>query len=236
MIIRVFRARLRPGQYSAFARLTAENSIPHLRAEPGLLSLHSGRSCGRTDDYVLVTIWRDLEALTSFTGERWQEVVIQPGEADLLTEATVAHYDESFSSLIALRRTTARAMGEREREALVGARLTDEQWVRVSMQLPAPKREGRPRADDRQTLDGILYVLRTGCRWHDLPAEYGSAVTCWRRLARWEADGTWERVWRALFSTLTTREKLAWARAFLSPARGPRPHRRQRRAPAEEAG
>jgi len=51
---------------------------------------------------------------------------------------------------------------------------------------------GRPRADDRRTREGILYVLRTGCRWQDLPREYGAAVTVWRRLRAWEAAGVWE--------------------------------------------
>jgi hypothetical protein len=37
-----------------------------------------------------------------------------------------------------------------------------------------PSRLGRPRADDRRTVNGILFVLRTGCRWHDLPREYGT--------------------------------------------------------------
>ncbi len=60
--------------------------------------------------------------------------------------------------------------------------LTCEQWKRLEPLLPPGKRCGRPRADDRKTLDGILYVLRTGCRWADVPREYGSPVTCWRRL------------------------------------------------------
>jgi len=40
-----------------------------------------------------------------------------------------------------------------------------------------PRRMGRPRADDRKVLNGILYVLRTGCRWKDMPREYGAYVT-----------------------------------------------------------
>jgi transposase len=49
--------------------------------------------------------------------------------------------------------------------------------------LPLPRKgRGRPRADGCQTLNGILYVLRTGCRWEDVPREYGSPATFWRRL------------------------------------------------------
>lgn len=53
--------------------------------------------------------------------------------------------------------------------------LTDEQWRHLEPLLPSPRKgRGRPRADNRNTLNGILYVLRTGCRWQDVPREYGS--------------------------------------------------------------
>jgi len=55
--------------------------------------------------------------------------------------------------------------------------LTDMQWVFIRPLLPPPARTGRPRADDRRTIEGILYVLITGCRWRDLPREYGSPTT-----------------------------------------------------------
>jgi transposase len=45
-------------------------------------------------------------------------------------------------------------------------------------------------------------VLRTGCRWKDLPDRYGNSVTCWRQLDQWQIDGTWERIWRAFLTTL----------------------------------
>jgi len=76
--------------------------------------------------------------------------------------------------------------------------LSDADWECARPLLAAAKRRGRPPADDRQTLDGILHVLRAGCRWQDLPRRYGTAVTCWRRYQRWRADGTWERLCRAL--------------------------------------
>ena len=94
--------------------------------------------------------------------------------------------------------------------------LTDEQWERIRPLLPPPRKgRGRPRADDRKVLNGILYVLRTGCRWEDVPREYASPAICWRRLRQWEQDGTWERIWRALLSTLDEQGKLEWSRAFL---------------------
>ena len=94
--------------------------------------------------------------------------------------------------------------------------LTDEQWRHLGPLIPPPRKgRGRPRADDRKTLNGILYVLRTGCRWEDVPREYGSPSTCWRRLRTWEQDGTWEHIWRSLLALLDERAKLKWTRAFL---------------------
>ncbi len=55
-------------------------------------------------------------------------------------------------------------------------------------------------ADDGRTINGILYVLTTGCRWMDMPAKYGSYKTAWRRLKRWQDEGVWDRIFRALAS------------------------------------
>ena len=74
--------------------------------------------------------------------------------------------------------------------------LTDEEWERIRPHLPAKAKTGRPRADDRKTLNGILFVLLSGCRWSDMPVVYGSHKTAWRRLKEWEQQGVWERLWR----------------------------------------
>lgn len=58
--------------------------------------------------------------------------------------------------------------------------LSDARWELIRPLLPAAKRRGRPRAEDRRTLNGILHVLRSGCRWQDMPRRYDSSVTCWR--------------------------------------------------------
>lgn len=93
--------------------------------------------------------------------------------------------------------------------------LSDAQWQLIAPHLPPPKRMGRPRADDRKTLEGILWVLRSGARWQDVPREYGSPTTCWRRLKEWEESGVWETLWRAILSVLEAEQKLDWAQAFL---------------------
>ena len=64
--------------------------------------------------------------------------------------------------------------------------------------LPPLAKEGRPRVDDRMTVNAILYVLTTGCRWMDLPREYGDDSTANLRLRRWEEKGVWRRVTEAL--------------------------------------
>jgi len=94
--------------------------------------------------------------------------------------------------------------------------LTDDQWTILEPLLPKRKTHmGRPPADNRRVLDGILYVLKTGCAWMDLPREYGPYSTAFRRFNQWSADGTWDRIWRTLLSQLDARERLDWAQAFL---------------------
>jgi len=93
--------------------------------------------------------------------------------------------------------------------------LTDSQWAFIKPLLPAPARTGRPRAEDRRTIEGILYVLITGCRWQDLPREYGARTTVWRRLKRWQEERVWERMWRAALAALDQRGQLDWSMAFL---------------------
>jgi transposase len=93
--------------------------------------------------------------------------------------------------------------------------LTDLQWDFIRPFLPLPAHTGRPRADDRRTIEGILYVLITGCRWQDLPRAYGAPTTVWRRLKRWGEEGVWERIWRAALATLDLQGQLDWTMAFL---------------------
>src|SRR5215831_15853150 len=93
--------------------------------------------------------------------------------------------------------------------------LTDDQWAFIQPFLPPRAWTGRPRADDRRTIEGILYVLITGCRWQDLPREYGSPTTAWRRLKRWGEEGVWECIWRATLAALDRHGRLDWSIVFL---------------------
>lgn len=93
--------------------------------------------------------------------------------------------------------------------------LRDDQWELIAPLLPIRKKPGRPRADDRRTLGGILWVLRSGARWKDLPKEYGSRSTCHRRLQEWQEQGVWEHIWLMFLPTLDQQGKLDWSQAFL---------------------
>lgn len=68
--------------------------------------------------------------------------------------------------------------------------LTDEDWELLADMFPEPAATGRPRRDPRTVLDGILWVLRTGAPWRDLPEEFGPWQTAWRMFDQWNADGT----------------------------------------------
>ena len=95
--------------------------------------------------------------------------------------------------------------------------LPDGLWAIIESLLP-PRRSspkgGRPRLPDRAALTGILFVLKTGLAWEDLPAEMncGSGMTCWRRLAEWQADGTWDRIHAVLLERLADAGRLDWSR------------------------
>ncbi len=89
--------------------------------------------------------------------------------------------------------------------------LTDEQWQRLAPHLPehlpSPK-GGRPRADDRACLEGILWLLRTGARWQDIPVDLPSGSTCWRRLQEWATEGILEEIQAVLIDELDGMGKL----------------------------
>ena len=96
----------------------------------------------------------------------------------------------------------------------------DRLWKRVEPLLPAPKPRrfrypGRKPLDNRQALTGILFVLKTGLAWNDLPQEMGcgSAVACWGRLRDWHAAGVWERLHAVLLAELRYADKIDWSRA-----------------------
>lgn len=97
--------------------------------------------------------------------------------------------------------------------------LNDEQWAVIEPLLPEPpKREdgkGRPRRDDREVLNGILWILRSGARWQDLPARFPPYQTCHRRFQEWVRAGVLRRVLEALAEDLRSRGKLDLSECFV---------------------
>lgn len=80
--------------------------------------------------------------------------------------------------------------------------LDDKEWSLIEPLLPQGLRGAR-RTDDRRILNGLFYVLRTGCPWRDLPERYGPYTTCYNRYNRWAKRG----IWKAIFDRLAIKSK-----------------------------
>ncbi len=89
--------------------------------------------------------------------------------------------------------------------------LTDQQWQQLQPLLPLQKPPtGRPAKDHRSIINGILWVLRTGAPWRDLPERYGSWPTLASRFYRWHQDGLWDRLLRAVQQQSNIQGKVNW--------------------------
>jgi len=102
--------------------------------------------------------------------------------------------------------------------ARCGPLLTEAQWKKIAPLLPKPPKQrkgGRPWIENRRVLEGILWILRSGARWQDLPEKFPHPSTCWRRLRDWEERGVWLSIWRTFLSELNERQQLKWSESFL---------------------
>lgn len=97
--------------------------------------------------------------------------------------------------------------------------LTDEQWAVLEplIPIPVPRADGRgrPRHEPRAVLNGILWILRTGAQWADLPERYPSRPTCHRRFQAWSRDGTLDAILRALARDLEERGEICIEESFI---------------------
>ncbi|MSQ13105.1 MAG: transposase [Dehalococcoidia bacterium] len=105
-------------------------------------------------------------------------------------------------------------------EPVAGQELTDAQWEHIRPVMPGGKGVGRPRADDRQVLNGILHVVRNGWRWRDAPPQYASRATRHRRFLDWQEHGAWESIWTAFLATLDPQERQRCMEAYRRSAAG----------------
>jgi transposase len=106
--------------------------------------------------------------------------------------------------------------------------VSDELWAVIEALLPPdPPRPkgGRKRLPNRKCLTGILFVLKTGIGWEDLPQEMGcgSGMTCWRRLQEWQAAGVWQQLHQVLLDRLGKANQIDWSRASVDSTSVPAP-------------
>lgn len=93
MVIRIFRPRVQAGMQDEFECFLRETAIPLLSEQDGLVAQHIGLPMPpSSDEFVYVTVWRDLDALRAFAGEDWDRAVIDPSEEHMLRETFISHY------------------------------------------------------------------------------------------------------------------------------------------------
>ena len=97
--------------------------------------------------------------------------------------------------------------------------LTDKQWEFIAPLLPKPRsgpgKKGRPQRNNREVLEGILWILRTGARWKDMPKEFPPYQTCHGRFSAWVEDGTLERILKAIAKALQERGEIDLSETFI---------------------
>jgi hypothetical protein len=94
MILRFFRAIVLDGQQDEFKAFFLGKALPNVRAKKGLISASVGLPHPSSpNEFSMVMFWRDLDALKGFTGDQWQNAVIDPDEKHLLAETHVYHYE-----------------------------------------------------------------------------------------------------------------------------------------------
>ena len=89
----------------------------------------------------------------------------------------------------------------------------DELWDEIRYVLPGeklPKTTGRPTVPFRKVIDGVPYILRTGCQWRLLPAEYGSGSTCHRRFQEWVGLDIFNKAWIGLLQSYDNKQGIKW--------------------------
>lgn len=103
--------------------------------------------------------------------------------------------------------------------------LTDELWEILEPLLPPPKARryrypGRKPIAPRKAFTGILFVLKTGIPWEDLPREMGcgSGMSCWRYLHAWQEAGVWQKLHEAMLAKLHKADQIDWSRVVVDSA------------------
>jgi transposase len=93
--------------------------------------------------------------------------------------------------------------------------LKEHEWQAVADLVPAPKRTGRPPRPARQMLNGMMWILKTGAPWRDLPERYGPWESVYGCFRRWDRDGVIDRILRRLQLKLDEDGYIDWTEVFI---------------------
>jgi len=96
MIFRLFRARVRPGQEETYRHFLERTTVPFLRKQAGCLEVRVGHhyTPDGESEYMVLSVWDSMDHLRVATGARWDQPVIDPEEAPLLSASDIDHFDE----------------------------------------------------------------------------------------------------------------------------------------------
>ncbi len=112
--------------------------------------------------------------------------------------------------------------------------LSEQQWQALTPHLPENPKRGHDYRDHRQIINGILWRLKNGAPWREIPERYGPWQTCWDRFTRWERDSTWKHVLQAQQAQADAAGEIDWDGAALDSSHA-RAHRRATGARKESA-
>jgi transposase len=88
--------------------------------------------------------------------------------------------------------------------------ITDAAWSKIEPLLPQNTGRGRRWKDHRTVINGIMWKLKTGAPWRDIPERYGSWKTCYYRFTRWQQDGVWGRLLQHVQTHVDAVSEIEW--------------------------
>ncbi len=93
MIVRIFRAQVRPGKQAEWQRQVEDHSIPWMIAQEGMLGHFPGKPLDDGRDFVMVSLWKDIAAIEEAIGENWSQAILFEDEASLVEKVSVEHFE-----------------------------------------------------------------------------------------------------------------------------------------------
>lgn len=104
-------------------------------------------------------------------------------------------------------------MGAKKKKVPVLWEIPDDLWALIKPIFPQKEFKqsgGRPWTDPRRVLDGVIYILRTGCQWKKVPEKYCPGSTCHRRFQQWVQKGVFDRIWQKILQEYDLQIGLKW--------------------------